>query len=675
MPQPEKVPQNIARRAKLLRETIERHRINYHVLDKPEITDEAYDSLFRELEDLEKNYPTLKTPDSPTERVGGEPLPYFEKVRHETRQWSFDDVFDEGELQKWDEKIKNMIRKAGLEKEKLEYCLELKIDGLKIVLTYEGGILKRGATRGDGEIGEDITPNIKTIQSVPLSVPVLEHLVVVGEAWISKEELKRINAERSEKGEPAFANTRNLAAGSVRQLDSKITSSRKLGAFIYDIDAFGGVVPETQDGELLLLEKLGFRTNPFHAVVTSVPDIMSYYKEWTKKRHSLPYELDGIVIKVNSRKIQEALGYTGKAPRFGVAFKFPAEQTTTVLEDIVFQVGRSGVITPVAELKPVRIAGSLVSRATLHNEDEIKRLDLRLGDTVVIQKAGDVIPDIVSVVKEMRTGAEKPFVWPKKVEGCGSGGEIERVPGEAAWRCKDKNSFSVLRRKIYYFVSKKVFDIDDLGPKVVDLLLEHKLVSDAPDIFRLKKDDLLRLPRFADKSADNLVSAIEKARKISLPRFIMALSIPQVGEETAEDLSEAFGDIKKLAKAGLGELEKIDGVGEKVSGEIVAWFANPENGHFVEKLLGEVQIIPYEKKAGQAGRLSGKTFVLTGALSSMSRDDARQKIKVLGGAVSESVSKKTDYLVAGEDPGSKIEKARKLNVHILSEEEFLKMTG
>jgi DNA ligase (NAD+) len=666
------IPKDIKKRVQLLRETIEKHRINYYVFDKPQISDEAYDSLFRELEDLEEKYPELKTPDSPTERVGGKPLPYFEKVRHEVRQWSFDDVFDVDDLKKWDERIRNMLFKADI-KEKVEYCLELKIDGLKIVLTYDDGLLKLGATRGDGEIGENVTPNIKTIQSIPLSISTPEHLVVVGEAWMPKDELKQINLKRISQGEEPFANTRNLAAGSIRQLDSKITASRRLRAFFYDIDFWGGEMPKTQIEELKLLEKWSFPVNPFYKVCSSLDDIVSYYQYWTKKRHSLPYELDGIVIKVNSRRMQEVLGYTGKSPRFGVAFKFPAEQKTTILEDIILQIGRSGVITPVAKLKPISIAGSVVSRATLHNEDEIKRLDLRIGDTVVVQKAGDVIPDIVSVVKELRTGKERPFIWPERVEGCGGNGEIERVPGEAAWRCKDRNSFAVLRRKIQYFVSKKVFDIDKLGPKIIDLLSDNGLIKNAPDIFRLKKEDLLSLPRFAEKSADNLISAINKAREVSLPRFIMALSIPHVGEETAEDLALTFGSIHALINAKEDDLKKIDGVGEKVSEEIVAWFKDARNQKYLQELIKEVKILPMSLPKTTNGKLSGKSFVLTGTLSSMSREEAKKRIKDLGGDVSESVSKKTDYLVVGENPGSKLEKAKALGVRVLSEKEFLEI--
>ncbi len=441
-------PQSTIDRLTALKETIERHRRLYHTLDTPEISDEAYDSLMRELESIESQYPELVTLDSPSQRVGGEPIKEFKKVKHATRQWSFDDVFDLAELKKWEEKVQNFMEKGGVADEKLEYCCELKIDGLKTILTYENGVLVQAATRGDGEVGEDVTHNVRTIKSIPLKVkelramsyvigqkpsllpPIsyLQSLIVVGEIWISVKDLERINKERAKNDEPLYANTRNLAAGSLRQLDPKITAARKLDSFIYDVDEIKENNQETitnnqkkekllktQSGELELLKELGFKVNPYFKVCKSVDEVQKFYEEWTKKRHDLPYQLDGIVIKVNSRKIQDALGYTGKSPRWGVAYKFPAEQVTTVLEDITFQVGRTGVITPVAILSPVLVAGSTVSRATLHNEDEIKRLDLCLGDTVILQKAGDVIPDIVSVVKELRPKSSKPFVWPTVV--------------------------------------------------------------------------------------------------------------------------------------------------------------------------------------------------------------------------------------------------------------------
>ncbi|KND48105.1 MAG: DNA ligase, NAD-dependent [Parcubacteria bacterium C7867-006] len=663
------IPESIKERIKKLKYSIEKHRHLYHTKDSPEISDEAYDSLLKELENLEKEYPELKSKDTPTERVGGEPLKEFVKVKHEVRQWSYDDAFDFDDLKKWEDKTKNFIRKENLSSEKLEYCSELKIDGLKIVLTYVNGKLVRGATRGDGEVGEDVTSNIKTIRSIPLELKEKVSITVVGEAWISQKDLEKINKERQKNSEPLYANTRNLAAGSIRQLDPKIASSRNLDSFIYDIDLYEKDIPDTQDEKLSLLNKLGFSVNPYHNVFSSIDKVDEYYREWIKKRHSLSYGLDGIVIKINSTKIQNALGYTAKSPRFGVAYKFPAEQVTTVVEDIVLQVGRTGVLTPVAHLRPVLVAGSTVSRATLHNEDEIRRLDVRIGDTVILQKAGDVIPDIVSVVKELRDKKSKEFVWPTHVDVCGGDGRIERIPGQAAWRCVNKNSFEQQKRKFYHFVSKKALDITDMGPRVVDVLLENNLISEYADIFTLKKGDLLQLPRFAEKSVDNLLSSIEKSRHTTLARLLVGISIPQVGEETAYDLSKQFGTIEKLQEAKFETLKALSGIGPIIAESIVDFFAMKENKKMLSNLLKE--LIIEKEKVIKTGKISGKKFVLTGTLSALSRDEAKDKIRSAGGLVGESVSKETDYVVAGENPGSKYDKALELGVTVLDENGFL----
>jgi len=669
-----KIPTKAADRHAKLSELITHHAHLYHSLDAPEISDEAYDSLVRELQEIESKYPGLKQPGGVEERVGGQPLKEFAKVKHRTRQWSFDDAFDFEELKRWETRARNFMDKAGLAGEKVEYCCELKIDGLKIILAYEQGHLVQGATRGDGVVGEDVTQNVKTIRSVPLSLRRDIDITVVGEAWISQEDLREINASRALKGEPSYANTRNLAAGSLRQLDPKITASRRLDSFIYDIDALDSEesFPKTQSEELELLRELGFQANPHFAVFGSLEEVQEYYTMWNEKRHDLPYGLDGIVIKINSRKIQDALGYTGKSPRWGIAYKFPAEQVTTVVEDIVLQIGRTGVLTPVAHLRPVTVAGSTVSRATLHNEDEIRRLDVRIGDTVILQKAGDVIPDIVSVVKELRTGKEKFFEFPTHVPQCGGDGRIERVPGQAAWRCVYKNSFAQQKRKFYHFVSKKAFDIDSLGPKIIDLLLEHNLINEYVDIFTLKKGDLLELPRFAEKSVDNLLSSVQTARHVTLARLLIAISIPQVGEETAHDLAKRFETLGKLRKATFSELEVIPGIGPIIAQSIVDFFAAEENKKMIDNLLQEI-IIEKAASAAVSQNLAGKTFVLTGTLSTMSRDEAKEKIRQHGGDVSGSVSKETDYVVAGEKAGSKLSQAQKLGVTVLSEEEFLKM--
>ncbi len=664
-----KIPKGILERLNKLKKIIEKHRHLYHSLDKPEISDEVYDSLVVELEKLEEEYPEYKSKDSPTNRVGGEPLKEFVKVRHLARQWSYDDAFSFEGLKKWDEKVKNFIRKEGLSSEKVEYCCELKIDGLKVVLTYVDGKLVRGATRGDGEVGEDVTSNVRTIQSVPLVLKQKVSITVVGEAWIGQKDLEKINRERAKENEAVYANTRNLAAGAIRQLDPKMAASRRLDSFVYDIDLYNGKMPTSQSDELSLLKDLGFKINQNFAVFDDLDGVEKFYQGWIKKRHNLDYGLDGIVIKINSNKIQQALGYTAKSPRWGVAYKFPAEQVTTEVLDIVLQVGRTGVLTPVAHLRPVLVAGSTVSRATLHNEDEIRRLDVRIGDTVILQKAGDVIPDIVSVVKELRTNKQKEFRWPTRVLQCGGNGSIERIPGQAAWRCVNKNSFEQQKRKFYHFVSKKSFDIEDMGPKVVDVLLEQNLISEYADIFTLKKGDLLALPRFAEKSVDNLLESIKKSSTVTLPRFLVGLSIPQVGEETAIDLSNHFGSFQKIHNSRYEELEKLNGVGPIIAKSVVEFFKSRENQKIVNNLLREVKIEKVEQKKSD-GKFSGKSFVLTGTLSKMGRDEAKSKIRHLGGSISESVSKETSYVVAGENPGSKLEKAQDLGVKILSEKEF-----
>ncbi len=673
-------PKDIVDRLEKLKKSVERHRHLYHTLDKPEISDEAYDSLVKELESLEAAYPELKSADSPTGRVGGEPLKEFVKVRHAVPQWSFDDVFDLNELRKWEERVKNFMRKAGIPGEKLEYCCELKIDGLKVILTYEKGKLIRAATRGDGTVGEDVTHNVRTIESIPLQLKESIDLIAVGEVWMAKKTLLTINKERNAEGLPLYANTRNFAAGSLRQLDPKMTAMRKLDSFVYDIDGIStksesrnSNLPDTQSGELELLKKLGLKTELHFKVVDSVEGIQKFYEEWTKKKDELEYGLDGIVIKVNSRKIQEVLGYTGKSPRWGVAYKFPAEQVTTILEDIVFQVGRTGVITPVAILKPVLVAGSTVSRATLHNEDEIKRLDLRLGDTVILQKAGDVIPDIVSVVQDLRPKNSKPFKWPTHIQACGGDGRIERVPGEAAWRCVNTDSFEQLKRKFHYFTSKKCFDIDGLGPQILNQFLEAGLISTFDDIFTLKKGDILNLERFAEKSADNLIEAIEKSRRITLPRFLASLSIPQVGEKTAYDIARHFGSTEKISTASRDDFEAINGVGPKVAESISSWFKDSDNRKLVKNLLTHVKIVQEQIAAGKP--FEGKSFVFTGSLPTLEREEAQGLVRQNGGDVSSSVSKKTSYVGAGEEAGSKLDKARELGVKIISETDFLKMIG
>lgn len=664
------VPKNATERAMKLRAAIEKYRYEYHVLDTSTISEAALDSLKHELFELEKEYPELVTKNSPTQRVAGEVAKGFRKVPHKVAQWSFNDAFSEDDMHEFDARVKRFLEKELGKDVVPTYTCELKIDGLKIVFEYVHGELAVAATRGNGEVGEDVTSNVRTIESVPLTLKDPIDCIVEGEVWMSKKQFERLNKEQEKKGEEKYANPRNVAAGTMRQLDARIVAERKLDAFIYDI-AQGSGTPKTQYEELKQLQKLGFKVNTHFEECETIEEVIAFWKKWQKKAPKEDYWIDGVVVKVNEREYQEMLGYTGKAPRFAIAFKFPAEQVTTVVEDIVFQVGRTGVVTPVAHLRPVLVAGSTVSRATLHNEDEIARLDVRIGDTVILQKAGDVIPDIVRVMTEMRTGKEKPFRFPAHIPACGGDGAVERIPGQAAHRCVNKNSFAQQKRKFYHFVSKHAFDIDGLGPKVIDVLLEEGLIVTFDDIFTLKKGDLLALPRFAEKSVDNLLSAIEARRSIELWRFIVSLSIPQVGEETAYDLAEHFGTLDAFMKADTDALEVIDGVGDVVAEEIVTWFAHEDNQKLVRTLRKEVTVQTQQKKSG--GALSGKTFVLTGTMESLSRDEAGLRIKALGGSVSSSVSKNTDYVVAGENAGSKLSKAEELGVTVLTEEAFLKM--
>ncbi len=670
-----KAPKEVIERLTKLRETIEHHRYLYHVLDREEISAEALDSLKDELVKIEEKYPELITPDSPSQRVAGEPLPEFKKVTHKVAQWSFADAFTEEDIFDFDIRVKKMLRQSLGRDVSPSYAVELKIDGLKIVLDYVDGLLQTAATRGDGRVGEDVTANVKTIQSVPLRLKENIDVIVEGEVWLGKKGLADLNKQRTKSGEALFANPRNAAAGSIRQLDSKIVAERKLETFIYDIARIENDDTKTQIQELELLKKLGFKVNSHFQKCESINEVISFWKEWQKRAKREDYLLDGVVVKVNEKEYQEALGFTGKSPRFAIAFKFPAEQVTTTVIDIKLQVGRTGVITPVAVLRPVSVAGSVVSRATLHNEDEIKRLDVRIGDTVILQKAGDVIPDIVSVVKEMRTGKEKIFEFPEFVPECGGDCRIERVPGQVAYRCVNKNSASQHRRKLYHFVSKKAFDIDGLGPRIIDELLDENVISSYEDIFTLKKGDLIDLPRFAEKSVDNLLEAIEKSRKVTLPRLIISLSIPQVGEETAYDLAENFKNIKNLSEASFEELEALNGVGPIVAKSIRDWFDDKNNQKILKNLLDNIYITKdsLSEKKSVSSDFSGKTFVLTGTLSTMSRDEAKEKIRAMGGNVSSSVSTNTDFVIAGENPGSKLDNAEKMGVKIIDEDSFVKM--
>ncbi len=670
-----RVPRDARERVLKLRKAIEHYRTQFHVYDKEEITPEALDSLKHELTLLEEKYPELVTPSSPTQRIGGAPLPEFTKITHRIAQWSLNDAFAEEDIRDFDERVRRFLLQALGRSVVPSYICELKIDGLKIVLTYEKGLLMTAATRGDGKVGEDVTSNVRTIESVPLELPEPINMTVEGEVWLSTRELARINVAREACGEAPFANPRNAAAGSIRQLDPKIAAERRLDTFIYELAAWDRSLPKTQHDALSELRRLGFKVNPHARCVDGVDGIIAFWKEWQLKAKKEHYWIDGVVVKVDERELQSVLGYTGKGPRFAIAFKFPTEQVTTVVEDIVLQVGRTGVLTPVAHLRPVSVLGTVVSRATLHNEDEIKRLDVRVGDTVVLEKAGDVIPDIVRVLPELRTGKEKPYVFPTHVEACGGDGRIERVPGQAAYRCVNKNSFAQLLRALSYFTSKSAFNIEGLGPKIVEALMKADLVVTPVDFFTLTKGDLLELPHFGERSVENLLVAIAARRRIGLARFVTALSIEHVGEETAHLLAHHFGDPERLFHATEEELVEIDGVGEVVAHSFVSWVAHPEHRAMLARLRKEVEIVPENNDRSEEGVFSGKTVVLTGGLLSLSRDEAKELIRSSGGKVASSVSKETHLVVAGTDAGSKLTRAKELGIPIINEEEFLRLLG
>ncbi|MBU3965334.1 NAD-dependent DNA ligase LigA [Patescibacteria group bacterium] len=671
------IKQEVRQRIEKLKKEINHHRYLYHVLDKVEISDAALDSLKRELYELEQKYPEFIAPDSPTQRIGGKPLPAFKKVAHIVPQWSFNDAFDAEEIRQFDKRVKKwLIENGAPENVAPDYTAELKIDGLHIVLTYEKGFLKTGATRGDGKIGEDVTQNLKTIESIPLKLEsrVLGiDLVAEGEVFMKKSVLEKLNKERAQKGEPLFANPRNAAAGAIRQLDSKIAAGRHLDCFTYDLSWAGNFpLPKTQSEELEKLKNLGFKVNKSWRHCKNIEEVIIAWQDALKIREKEDYWIDGIVIKLNRNDWQKKLGYTGKAPRWAIAFKFPAEQATTIVEDIIVQVGRTGRLTPVAVLKPVLVMGSTISRATLHNEDEIRRLGLKVGDTVIIQKAGDVIPEVVKVLGNLRTGKEKDFRMPRKCPICGS--SVLRPEGEVATYCANKRCYAQDLRRLAHFASKKAFDIRGMGKKIVQRFIDEALVAEAADIFGLTRDDISVLARFGEKSADNLIKAIRKAKTATLGRFIFSLGIHHIGEEMSRDLSIYFKNLANLEKASVEDLTKAPNVGPIVAKSIYEFFRDRHNIKIIENLKkAGVKIIPDETPNPEDSGLAGKSFVVTGTLESMSREEAHDKIRMLGGNVSSAVSRKTSYLVAGENPGSKYEKAKKFGVKILSEKEFLEM--
>lgn len=652
-----------------LRSLLEKHRVLYHVHDSPSISDELYDSLMSELSLLEKEYPEFDDKQSPTKRVGGDVLDHFEKVKHDIRQWSFDNVFSYEELLDWEDRNITILRKAGIERLP-SYVTEMKIDGLKVILTYVDGVLIRAATRGDGEVGEDITENIKTVKVIPLTLSEKISITVIGEAWMKKKDLDAINKEREKVGQALYANTRNLAAGTLRQLDPKIVAKRNIQIFAYDVE--GGLY-KTQLEELEALERFGFLVNKDRLYAKTLKEVEGFYEKWSQKRTGEDYGIDGLVIKINERDIWDELGYTAKSPRAGIAYKFPAEEVATKLKAITLQVGRTGAITPVAELAPVLVAGSVVSRATLHNGDEITRLDIRIGDTVALRKAGDVIPEIFEVFKELRPKEAVPFIMPTHCPECNSLLSKETVGKDTsvALYCKNKDCPAKHLEGLIHFVSKKGVNIEELGQKTVETFHDIGLITDFASIFRLQKIDMQGLEGFGEKSADNIIASIEKARTVALHRLLFALGIRHLGEQTAKDIAKHFQDFKMISSASYDELIAVEGVGEKVAESIVHYFNDEHTKMILEKLFKEITIVSEIKKA--TGVFSGKTFVITGTLPTLSRDEAKEIIESFGGKVSSSVSAKTSYLLAGESAGSKLADATKLGITIISEEVFRSM--
>jgi len=658
-------PKEVKTRVDKLRELLEYHAHRYYTLDAPEIQDSAYDALYRELRKLEEQYPELAHADSVTKRVIGKALPFLKKIRHAVPQWSFNDAFSEEEVLAFDARIRKTLGAIP------SYDIELKIDGLKVVFTYQKGMLISAATRGDGITGEDVTHNIRTIPEIPERIARPIDLIAEGEVYLTRSGFLKLNTLRKKQGEPEFANPRNAAAGSIRQLDPKIASERPLGAFLYDVAKTSEKVPDSQSEELDYLSKLGLPVNPEHRHAASVDEVFTYWKKWKgNAREKVDYQIDGIVLKVENRSEQEALGYTGKAPRFAIAYKFPPEQVETVLKDITLQVGRTGKLTPVAHLNPVEVAGSVVARATLHNEDFILEKDIRIGDTVILQKAGDVIPEIVSVIKELRQKEAKQWKFPTHSSLCGGDGAIERIKGEAAHRCVLAGSFEQQVRRLIHFAGKSALDIDGMGRETVKLLMEQGFISDFDDIFELTKDELLTLEGFEETKATNLITAISSIKKVPFDRLLIGLSIPHVGEETAFLLATRFATLSALRSAGEESLSNIEGIGPIIGRSVAQWFKDKNNCVLLARLVKHFKI--QKVSAPSKGPLTGQTVVVTGTLPTFSREEAEARVRKAGGKVSSSVSSKTSFVVAGEEAGSKLSKANQLGVPVIDETEFLK---
>ena len=669
------MPEDLAavkRRIEELRAEIRKHDHYYYVLNQPLISDAEYDRLFRELQELEEKYPQFVTPDSPTQRVGAPPAEEFRPVRHAIPMLSLQNCFSEEEFLEWDRRVRRLL--GGRQP---VYICEPKLDGLSVELVYENGVLTVGSTRGDGYVGEDVTRNLRTIRQIPLRLLPLNGkaprlLEVRGEVYMEKEAFRRLNREREEKGEPLFANPRNAAAGSLRQLDPGITARRPLKAFFYALGRAEGITIRSQEELLAILSKLGFPVNPLWKRCESPEEAIAFYHELLERRDELPYEADGVVVKVNDFSQREALGEVSRAPRWAIAFKFPAEEATTRVLDIVVQVGRTGALTPVAILEPVEVSGVTVSRATLHNEDEVKRKDVRIGDWVVVRRAGEVIPEVVKSIPERRTGKEREFRMPDRCPVCG--GPVVRPPGEVIHRCENLSCPARIKEAIRHFASRRAADIEGLGEKLVDQLVDKGLVRRISDLYHLTKQQLASLERMGEKSAQNLLEQLERSKGMSLARLIYALGIRYVGEHIAEVLAERFGSIDELARASYEELVGIPEIGPRIAQSIVDFFASQGNRRLIEELKA-VGIDPRAQRPPEKGPLAGKTFLFTGRLSGMTRQEAKRLVESLGGKVASSVSRKVDYVVVGEDPGSKLDRARALGITTMSEEEFKELVG
>lgn len=663
---------NIIKKIEELREKIRHHNYRYYVLDDPTVSDAEYDRFMRDLIELEEKYPQYVNVYSPTQRVGVEPVSQFSTVKHIAPMLSLANAFSTEELRAFDQRIKKLVS------QKINYVVELKIDGLAVALVYENGIFIRGVTRGDGAIGEDITYNLRSIKTIPLKLfgkDMSSRIEVYGEVYMKKSDFKKLNEERMKKGENLFANPRNAAAGSARQLDPRITAQRHLDTFIYRITFSQENKFKTHIEILDYLKKIGFKVNPHIKLCQDIGEAINYCQEWIEKKEELDYEIDGMVIKVNSLKIREELGSTTRSPRWAIAYKFPAQQLSTKIQDIVVQVGRTGTLTPVAILNPVRISGSIVQRATLHNEDEIKRKDIRIGDVVLIQKAGEVIPEVVKVIKEKRTGKEREFIMPQQCPVCGA--KVFRLENEVASRCNSLGCSAQIKERIRHFASRNAMDIEGLGPAIIDQLVEKSFIKNISDLYFLKRSDLLSLERMGEKSVDNLLDAIEKSKEKSLGNLIYGLGIRYVGDHTSEVITRYYSTLDKLGKAKLEELIEINEIGPKIAESIILFFKEKKNIAIIQRLRSAgLNFKQEEEKTSEekgARILTGKQFVLTGTLKDFTRSQAQEIISKLGGRVTGSVTKKTDYVIAGLEPGSKYQKAQELGVHIMNEEEFKKI--